>query len=54
MECNFIGYALNNKAYRFLALESFCGTDKNVIIESRDAIFYENSFPLKGICLLTL
>jgi len=38
-ECVFIGYALNNKAYRFYDLKA------KVIIESNDADFYETKFP---------
>ena len=36
IKCAFVGYATNSKAYRLLDLES------NVIIESREAEFFEN------------
>ena len=39
--CVFIGYAANNKAYRFYDLK------EKVIIESNDAEFYEDKFPFK-------
>ncbi|KAK2362991.1 myosin-16 [Trifolium repens] len=41
-ECVFIGYAANNKAYRFFDLNA------KVIIESIDADFYEDKFPFKS------
>ncbi|GAU11010.1 hypothetical protein TSUD_113030 [Trifolium subterraneum] len=41
-ECVFIGYAANSKAYRFYDL------NEKVIIESNDADFYENKFPIKS------
>ena len=37
--CAFLGYASNSTAYRFFNLED------NIVIESGDAIFYENKFP---------
>jgi hypothetical protein len=44
IECIFIGYALHSKAYRFLVSEPFDSIGVNTIIESRDAVFYENKF----------
>ena len=40
--CAFLGYAVNSTAYRFLNIEN------NVIFESGDAIFHEESFPFKS------
>ena len=39
--CAFLGYTINNTAYRFFDLEN------KVIFESRDAIFHEEKFPFK-------
>ena len=39
--CAFLGYTINNIAYRFFDLEN------KVIFESRDAIFHEEKFPFK-------
>ena len=44
IECIFLGYALHSKAYRFLVIEPNSSIGVNTIIESRDAIFYENRF----------
>ncbi|KAK2356784.1 hypothetical protein QL285_094109 [Trifolium repens] len=41
-ECAFIGYASNNKAYRFYDLNA------KVIIESVDVDFFEDKFPFKS------
>ena len=44
IECIFLGCALHNKAYRFLVIEPNSSIGLNTIIESRDAVFYENRF----------
>ncbi|PNX71449.1 retrotransposon-related protein, partial [Trifolium pratense] len=46
-DCMFIGYAGNSAAYRFLVLKSDV-LEKNTIIESKNAEFFENVFPLKS------
>ena len=49
MDCIFIGYALNSNAYRFLVHESENpDIHKNTIMESRNALFFENVFPCKS------
>ncbi|GKD24428.1 hypothetical protein Tco_1230642 [Tanacetum coccineum] len=46
MDCIFIGYAKNNNAYRFIIHESKNpDIQKNTIMESRNASFYEHIFP---------
>ncbi|KAH9715705.1 hypothetical protein KPL71_021156 [Citrus sinensis] len=40
----FLGYAEHSKAYRFLVTEPNSFVEINTIVESRDAIFYENRF----------
>ena len=44
VECIFIGYAHNSKAYRFLVIEPNHAISVNTVIESRDAIFDETRF----------
>ena len=44
IECIFLGYAEHSKAYRFLVTEPNSFVEINTIVESRDAIFYENRF----------
>ena len=44
VECIFLGYALNSKAYRFMVIEPNYAVGVNTIIESRDAIFDETRF----------
>lgn len=45
----FIGYARDNSAYRFLIIKlEVQGIDPYTIIESRDAIIFENRFPSKS------
>ncbi|GJS93742.1 retrovirus-related pol polyprotein from transposon TNT 1-94 [Tanacetum coccineum] len=46
VDCIFIGYAKNNTAYRFIIHESKNpDIQKNTIMESRNASFFENIFP---------
>ena len=48
MDCIFIDYALNNNAYRFLVHKSeILDIHVNMIIKSRDAVFFEDIFPYK-------
>ena len=45
----FIGYAHNSNAYRFLVYESnIPDIHKNTIMESRNALFFEDVFPCKS------
>ncbi|GJX78041.1 zinc finger, CCHC-type containing protein [Tanacetum coccineum] len=44
IECIFIGYTENSKAFRFYVIEPNDSVSINSIIESRDAIFDENRF----------
>nr|GEV91657.1 zinc finger, CCHC-type [Tanacetum cinerariifolium] len=44
IDCIFVGYAEHSKAYRFYVIEPNDPVSINSIIESRDAIFYENHF----------
>ncbi|KAI3731774.1 hypothetical protein L1987_62963 [Smallanthus sonchifolius] len=44
IDCIFIGYAENSKAYRFYVLEPNESVSVNTVIESRDAIFDEDRF----------
>jgi len=44
IECIFLGYALHSKAYRFMVIEPNDSVQVNTVIESRDAVFYENRF----------
>ena len=50
MDCVFLGYAQRSIAYRFLVVKSEV-PDMHVdtIMESRDAIFFENMFPMKDM-----
>ena len=49
IDCVFIGYALNSSAYRFLVYKSEIeDIHVNTIIESRDAVFFEDIFPYKS------
>ena len=48
IDCIFIRYALNNSAYRFLVHKSeIPDIHGNMIIESRNAVFFEDNFPYK-------
>ena len=44
IDCIFVGYAENSKAYRFYVIESNDAQAMHSVIESRDAIFDENHF----------
>ena len=45
VDCIFIGYALNNSTYSFLVYKSeIPDIHVNMIIESRDDVFFENVF----------
>ena len=47
IDCIFIGYAHNSTAYRFLVHESnILDIHKNTIIESMNASFFEDVFPV--------
>nr|KYP36589.1 Retrovirus-related Pol polyprotein from transposon TNT 1-94 [Cajanus cajan] len=46
-DCMFIGYAERSAAYRFLVLKSSV-IDCNTIVETKNAEFFENIFPLKS------
>ena len=46
VDCIFIGYAKNSNAYRFIVHESKNpDIQKNAVMESRNASFFENIFP---------
>ncbi|GKB25991.1 retrotransposon protein, putative, ty1-copia subclass, partial [Tanacetum coccineum] len=46
VDCIFIGYAMNNSAYRFIVHESKNpDIQKNTVMESRNASFFEHIFP---------
>ena len=48
VDCIFIGYAQNSNAYRFLVYDSkIPNIHKNMIIESRNALFFEDVFPCR-------
>lgn len=50
INCMFIGYAKNSTIYRFLVLKIVANLfDKNNIIKSNDAKFFEDFFPMKLI-----
>lgn len=44
IECIFLGYAQNSKAYRFMVIEPNNSITINTIIDSRDVIFEESRF----------
>ena len=49
IDCIFIGYANNSKAYRFLVYKSeIPDIHSNTIIESNNAEFFEDIFPYKN------
>jgi len=46
-DCMFLGYAEHNVAYRFSVLNSDI-TERNTIVETKNAEFFEHIFPLKS------
>ena len=51
IDCIFIGYAINSSAYRFLVHKSnIPDIHVHIIIESRNASFFENIFSSKNAC----
>jgi hypothetical protein len=49
VDCIFLGYAHNSAAYRFLVIKSeVADVHVNNMIESRDATFFEDVFPMKS------
>ena len=49
VDCIFIGYAHNSNVYRFLMYESKnSNIQKNTIMESRNAAFFEHVFPCRS------
>jgi hypothetical protein len=50
VDCAFLGYAHNSMTYRFLVIESDAlEQNVNTIMESRDAAFFENIFPMRAV-----
>ena len=50
VDCVFLGYAQRSIAYRFLVVKSdVSDMYVDTIIESHDAIFFENIFPMKDM-----
>jgi hypothetical protein len=50
VDCVFLGYAHHSIAYRFLVVKSkVLDMHVDTIMESRDAIFFENIFPIKDM-----
>jgi hypothetical protein len=48
VDCVFLGYAFHNVGYRFLIINSGVpDISVGTIIESIDATFFENKFPMK-------
>ena len=51
IDCIFIGYVINSSAYCFLVHKyDISDIHVNTIIESRNASFFENIFPIKNAC----
>ena len=49
IDCVFLGYALHSVGYRFLVVSSGVPDMRvGAVIESRDATFFENEFPMRG------
>jgi hypothetical protein len=49
IDCVFLGYAIHSVGYRFLVVESGVPNMRvGAVIESRDATFFENEFPMRG------
>ena len=49
MDCVFLGYAQRSIAYRFLVVSEVPNVYVDTIMESRDATFFENIFPMKDM-----
>ena len=50
VDCVFLGYAHQSIAYRFLVVKSKVpDMHVNIIMESHDATFFENIFPMKDM-----
>ena len=50
VDCVFLGYAQRSIAYSFLVVKSDVpNMHVDTIMESRDAIFFENMFPMKDM-----
>ena len=50
MDCVFLGYAQQSICYRFLVVKSeIPDMHVDTILESRDATFFENMFPMKDM-----
>jgi hypothetical protein len=50
VDCVFLGYAIHNMCYRFLIINSKVpDMVEGTIMESRDATFFEDEFPMKNI-----
>ena len=50
VDCVFLGYAHQSIAYRFLVVKSkVSDMHVDIIMESRDATFFENIFPMKDM-----
>jgi hypothetical protein len=50
VDCVFLSYAIHNMGYRFLIINSKVPhMVEGIIIESRDATFFENEFPMKNV-----
>jgi hypothetical protein len=48
VDCVFLGYAIHSVGYRFLIINSKVpDMVEGTIMESRDATFFENEFPMK-------
>ena len=48
VDCVFLGYAIHNVGYRFLIINfSVPEMAVDTIMESRDATFFKNEFPMK-------
>jgi hypothetical protein len=49
VDCALLGYARNNMTYRFLVVKSNTPEQNvNIIMESREASFFENIFPMRA------
>jgi len=44
VECIFLGYAEHSKGYRFIVIEKHDSIKMSIVVESKDAVFYENAF----------